>query len=1065
MSPPSSRLVAPPVHVPPQWKMLILDLRPVWLFESGRLPPAIHIDLMSDWRAAIAALLGVYDPQQQERGFFLSDSRHSSSPSSLNLAGLRQLAGLRSSRVKHKTRDNGSSPGLEPRGAGRSSVSSACSLPSCAAPLSSGVLDRGDSHQQFLGCVPGVHSNMSGVDGGGPGTRAESPRLLVPRVKGGQGRDRGGSVQCSLDQRDGFDHHEGRRSRRSTASSAKESSGGHSSQQLGGEVVTAATRGEKGSDEGPSHAGEKSPARASLSVPDGEERARERASDEATSSVMLPQPRHSRSAGGGGASKLLRGFRRRTQQILGPPSSLVSSSVHSAPSRVGSGEAFSAPISSYQDESLVCTRTSESEHATLLSMKGWTAGSRRGSVKRRNAEDKETGEPSGQKLLSHERQVISSVYTRRTYPSVRSSRARRLTALPHSRPGSFTTSSTISRWTSPVQSELGVAWDTCWKDQKINFKTEEEGDCSEEVSDFHDEFFSDDPALYRTDHSAHWLNHFFVKPGAVCSAGLGPRAVAGLEAWRSLEKWDERTRDEQNCEVPGADEPGRGRVTGSRVEDDEGGTGKKKRMWGFRAKASASREKRQAEGADKTKDSRSGVCGVSRCGGERAKGTGLVDVRGEEDAGTRDRNPRTSSETGEKAWSSLGTRRRPSRCESHFLNGCVLAEHGSVPRRSRRLAAAEEKRLHTRRKLAALRRSSQRHGLVHRECMEPCPHLFSDSFGKRKEEDGCSLSCSFPSSSSLCCLPYRKCFSDGDVPPSRYFKSFRSATPSCSTPSRDLSISNPASLPSSPPAGRCKKGDQSLTAELPAGVGLVPEKSCTSQVSPPWLRGGTEERHCDDGRSCASRSVNGESEGEADVKPYSPEPSRASSPDADDSRVLGEDSSGKERTGSECTSSSSAGSCQFERRPFPPKEVSSRTSPLRQLLEEEARLARERKDGDANLAEESSSSTDTADEDEDQSPEVDPHGEKRLGGGPDGEGSCRGRPAQFLLSSLILGAGTASPRFFYSRGLSAEENAKAFKEEKVQIPSHHVCLITADEKSYQDAMEVYRVLTQEMGVR
>ncbi|OEH78248.1 tbc1 domain family member related protein [Cyclospora cayetanensis] len=39
-----------------RWKLLLLDLRPEWLFEGGRLPPAIHVDALGDWRQALSAL-------------------------------------------------------------------------------------------------------------------------------------------------------------------------------------------------------------------------------------------------------------------------------------------------------------------------------------------------------------------------------------------------------------------------------------------------------------------------------------------------------------------------------------------------------------------------------------------------------------------------------------------------------------------------------------------------------------------------------------------------------------------------------------------------------------------------------------------------------------------------------------------------------------------------------------------------------------------------------------------------------------------------------------------------
>ena len=46
----------------PAWKLLLLDLRPQWLFEGGRLPPAIHVDALGDWKQTLPALVGAIDP-------------------------------------------------------------------------------------------------------------------------------------------------------------------------------------------------------------------------------------------------------------------------------------------------------------------------------------------------------------------------------------------------------------------------------------------------------------------------------------------------------------------------------------------------------------------------------------------------------------------------------------------------------------------------------------------------------------------------------------------------------------------------------------------------------------------------------------------------------------------------------------------------------------------------------------------------------------------------------------------------------------------------------------------
>ncbi|PHJ21704.1 tbc domain-containing protein [Cystoisospora suis] len=1065
---PPPRLVAPPVHVPPQWKMLILDLRPVWFFESGRLPPAIHIDLMSDWRAAIAALLGVYDPQQHERSFFLSDPRHSSSPSSLNLSGLRHLASLRSSRVKHKTRDLESPPGLYSHGGGRSSVSSTCSPHVYTGSSSSGMLDSSGS-QQLLGFVFGPHSSTCGSESGGSGMGVGSPRPRLSRSKGGQERNRGGGSQCPLEQRDGYDRHEGRDdSFSNTISGAKEDSCRRRSSQQHGAAVATVAHGNEGCDGRQSQVErheENSPTRVSVVAAGGGERVREKGTEDATPSVMLPHSRPSRSGGGGGASRLLRGFRRRTQQILGPPSYLISSSSLSAPSREGSGEICSA----YQEESFLCTPASESDNLTLLGRKERAHGSRRGSSER-SGEDQVTGEQIQRVPLSLGRQGNSSLYTRRTYPSVRSSRTRRLTALPHYRDKSVSTPSLGTRWPCPVQNEISLVWDDFWKDQ-IGKTEEAEGERgSEEVSDFDDDYFSDDPALYRISPSTGGASHFWEQPESVSSASLDSRTtVTPLEAWRSLEKRSEKTQEEHHREeAPGADGKGTERAGEARREEEEAGTGKKKRMWGFRSKGSVSREKGHGEKHTDTKGTRKERETTSRSVLDLEKGTALsLDVRRQKGS-QRGWSSHASSETGENTWTSPGTRRRSKRSESHFSEVCVLAQGSSARRRSGRLGTPEERRLHTRRKLAALRSNSHRHGLLHSDCKEKCRHAFSEFYGKIKDDDS-SVRCSNSSSSSFaapCCVCYRKCFSDGDVPPLKYLKCFKSAAHSHSTSSRDLSISrNNGSLPSSPPTGRCNEEGQSLVVQVSACEATSdPDSSCASQVSTSWIGVPVGGRPYENGFHPEARKspLSGELGGAPRVKSHSLDPSRASSPDVNGSR---RGSSGKEeRSGSESAYGSPAVTSHDSNALS--KRISPKCSPLTQLLKEEARLAREQKGEAVDLAEDSSSSTGTADEDEDQSVETESDSRKRLrGSGEDGEGHSHGRSSQFFLSSLMLGAGTTSPRFFYSRGLSPDENAKAFKEEKVQIPSHHVCLITADEKSYQDAMEVYRVLTQEMDVR
>lgn len=49
-------------QAPPRWKVLLLDLRPQWQFEGGRLPPAIHVDALGEWKQTLPALVGAVDP-------------------------------------------------------------------------------------------------------------------------------------------------------------------------------------------------------------------------------------------------------------------------------------------------------------------------------------------------------------------------------------------------------------------------------------------------------------------------------------------------------------------------------------------------------------------------------------------------------------------------------------------------------------------------------------------------------------------------------------------------------------------------------------------------------------------------------------------------------------------------------------------------------------------------------------------------------------------------------------------------------------------------------------------
>ena len=67
-------------------------------------------------------------------------------------------------------------------------------------------------------------------------------------------------------------------------------------------------------------------------------------------------------------------------------------------------------------------------------------------------------------------------------------------------------------------------------------------------------------------------------------------------------------------------------------------------------------------------------------------------------------------------------------------------------------------------------------------------------------------------------------------------------------------------------------------------------------------------------------------------------------------------------------------------------------------------------------------------------------------------------------------SGAARERFvqsdvFCCTSLTPEENRKAYSLHQLQVPSHHVCLLTEEGTLDADAAEIYHFLTEEMALR
>ena len=54
---------------------------------------------------------------------------------------------------------------------------------------------------------------------------------------------------------------------------------------------------------------------------------------------------------------------------------------------------------------------------------------------------------------------------------------------------------------------------------------------------------------------------------------------------------------------------------------------------------------------------------------------------------------------------------------------------------------------------------------------------------------------------------------------------------------------------------------------------------------------------------------------------------------------------------------------------------------------------------------------------------------------------------------------------FSIKSLTPEENRMAYRQHRVQIPSHHICLLTEDGQITQEAAEIYYFFTREMALR
>ncbi|KEP62994.1 UNVERIFIED_CONTAM: TBC domain-containing protein [Hammondia hammondi] len=920
----AEKLGASPLQMPPQWKMLLLDLRPAWCFEAGRLPPAIHIDLLGDWRANVSALLGVYDPQTQQEEAV--SSRASSSPSSLHLpAGLRHLAGgFRSTGSRRSSKAKQSSP----------SASSSSSSPSASSAeqsqggslLQSGHRDDREASPR----LPGANSHSGAREEGGMhGPRGEGSScgdsLHADWTAVVDGEGRGGSVHSLVNA-----YLEKKAFRQSLAVPASPPSSG--------------------------------PTAKALSTP-SEAKREDGESDGDEVSASAPRGHHaSKLEKGGAASRLfLRSFRRRSHQA--------------GASRAASGAEAST---------VFLGRESAAKELEVKRHEGDLSGDRRRG-------DSGPGDPSAgargsscerSRGRAGEKEASRGFGTAEPkYPARRcGAKAPRLSPL---REG------TVS----------GV------------FESDDEGLC----------VFSDDPSLYfkgyarrqncllsRANDTGAYLLSTSLPGKSAPSPGFSKTSLQALEG-DGMQAGARGSFPAPKSRLT-VSESAAGRETRCGVGGDTLVERRKKGEWTILRGTAPHREKRRVIAGDRAE-----IREIGKVEGYRSR---LV-------FSSRDASPeggpgflsvaRGDEETGE-----AGQRRL-------LLENVGGGQNESKEKGPERADGKREEHLH--------------------RVVDPETH-------------------SVPSLSAALPIYFRgRLASDvGDLPKTSHLTATSASTSSF------LEFPGRSSGVRTHPRRRRRRVASRLPRLPHSGDWDTLEKLCFVESAPPFGFDQVLPRLClSDGESpLPGGATGGDRVSSSSVSPFLRPLSARSGGLGTASRGRKNVRSSESRETSVSMSvahapDAASGDCSVGQKGRAPRS-GTRSSSLRCEGNAAGVRASRFTAVDAGETEE----TQALEEEEEEEDEEEEQG--ALPALPSaaqdtqaGEGD--NTPTSILFSSFWVGRDAETAKLFYSRALSLEENAEAFRQEKVQMPTHHACLITSDETSYEEALEVYRVLTQEMGVR
>ncbi|CBZ55557.1 TBC1 domain family member 23, related [Neospora caninum Liverpool] len=948
------KLVAPLVQMAPQWKMLLLDLRPAWCFEAGRLPPAIHIDLLGDWRATLSALLGVFDPSSQH----VASSRASSSPSSLHLrAGLRHLAGgFRSTGARRSSK-------LKP------SSSTHASSPAAAASSESHRVQAAHREEREASPQP---SPASGAGEASAGSRREGAR--EESVQGSRGGDTGGcgdtarresSASSSLLEREDVhslvhSHVEKKGSQQSLSAPFSPSSACGSA-----EKARCPREGDGEQDGGEQNGDEKG----------GEE--------DAEVLALIPRARHTSSSKlekGGAASRLfLRSFRRRSHQSV---TSQAARSSEASAVLLGRGSAAKevkrASDRPGEGDSTGEMRSDGSAVAALAappsSLQRETSGRREGTRR-----DSEAGEPGTPAKCPGKAAPLSVLWEEAASNALESDDdslgvfsddpslyfkghihpRRQLCLLSNSREAACLLSTSLRK---PDPSLVF---------SKAAFQEPAREDCMQAA---------DDRGSRPLHAPCSAVSNAF-SAGEQTRCGAGGEAGAPVEPRRNTRGWTFRKGTAPDGEKQRAANAGGSAETTPESAKDGVSTGLP-----VPSSRDASPMRRPSPGSQRRGNQETGE--EERKGPQGKGGRVRVDAKEE----SRRRGPEEGADV-EGHPCDVGDH------EAH--RPAVVSLSSARPISLRSLVASEDASEHLevartlktcgaspgagpRGRVDGVRIPRRRRVASRLPRLPRLPPRAED--WRERESPVVGHAGASPPFDQV--LP-RPCLSDGESPLSGGKTAgggWVSACPLSIAPFPSLSPSTQGRGQAALRGGRYKRDSEARhTPALCVPVGSAPESACVDD-SP----------QTGNALSLRQRSSSGR-EGE----------------DAPTSRV-------REAVKAFHFGPRAAGGDAEERENSAGKDEKENEEPLSVLPSALAPM----QSGDR----------------------------------------CHS-PTGVPLSSFWGGTGAGTAKLFYSRALTLEENAESFREEKVQMPTHHACLITSEETSYEEALEVYRVLTQEMGVR